>query len=329
MVLLLALAFDWIWREPPAWAHPVVWLGKLIDLLVPAKTSTLVTDRDRIAQLFQGAFIWALTVLTAYLSARIVELAIRRLPGPLGLLAGAIVLKPAFAVEDLVEASAIVESRLHAGDMAGARASLTTLVSRDVASLDEPLVAAGAIESLAENLNDSFVAPAGYFLMFGLPGAFAYRAANTLDSMIGYRGRYEYLGKISARADDLANLVTSRMTAVLIVGAAALNRLDWPNSLLIALRDQRLTESPNAGWPMGAMAGALNVQLEKPDDYRLGAEFGRPEPADINRAARVARSAVWLCWALAAVAALAFKRGKFFRVNSSLGTKAVGVARRG
>ena len=130
MVLLLALAFDWIWREPPAWAHPVVWLGKLIDLLVPAKTSTLVTDRDHIAQLFQGAFIWALTVLTAYLSARIVELAIRRLPGPLGLLAGAIVLKPAFAVEDLVEASAIVESRLHAGDMAGARASLTTLVSR-------------------------------------------------------------------------------------------------------------------------------------------------------------------------------------------------------
>ena len=147
--------------------------------------------------------------------------------------------------------------------------------------------------------------------------------------MIGYRGRYEYLGKISARADDLANLVTSRMTAVLIVGAAALNRLDWPKSLLISLRDHRLTASPNAGWPMGAMAGALNVQLEKPDDYRLGAEFGRPEPADINRAARVARSAVWLCWALAAVAALAFKLGKFSRAKSLSSTKAAGVARRG
>ena len=316
LALLIALVFDWIFGEPPAWAHPVVWLGKLIDLLTPTTSGTPLTGRGRKNELRQGTVIFALTILAAYVSGRIVDSAIRRLPTPLGLLASAIALKPAFAVQSLVEASLTVETRLQAGDLAGARSSLTALVSRDVDRLDQPLVAAGAIESLAENLSDSFVAPAGYYLLLGLPGAFAYRAANTLDSMIGYRGPYEYLGKTSAQADDLANVVPSRLSAGLVAVAAALDRQDWSRSLLIALRDHQLTASPNAGWPMSAMAGALNLQLEKPDAYRLGAGFRKPRPADISRAARVTRLAVWLCWILAAIVPVAFRLGKCLRTSS-------------
>ena len=328
LALLLALVLDWLFSEPPAWAHPVVWLGKLIDLLSPAMPIAPLTDRARGFQLRQGAVICLLTVAIAYLSGRIVESAIRRLPRPLGLLASAFALKPAFAVQNLVEASATVETRLRAGDLAGARSSLTALVSRDVTRLDQPLVAAGAIESLAENLGDSFVAPAGYYLLFGLPGAFAYRAVNTLDAMIGYRGRYEYLGKVSARADDLANFVPSRLSAGLVAVAAALDRSDGSRSLVVALRDHRLTASPNAGWPMSAMAGALNVRLEKPNAYRLGAEFPRPRAADISRAARITRLAVWVCWTTATVVPLAWRLCKCFRTNSESAHKHSGVASR-
>lgn len=310
LVLVIALVVDRLFGEPPAWAHPVVWIGKLIDRLTPVRYSGPMTDRERESQLRQGAVICALTMLAAYVSGRVLESAIRRLPAPWNLLVGAMALKPAFAVQNLIEASSEVETRLRAGDLASARASLANLVSRDVDRLDEPLVAAGAIESLAENLSDSFVAPAYYYLWSGLPGAFAYRAANTLDAMIGYRGSFEYLGKASARADDLANYVPSRLTAGLIAGAAALKGFDWSRSLLVALRDHRLTLSPNAGWPMSAMAGALNVRLEKPGAYRLGREFRRPRPDDIDRAASVAWLAVWLGWILAALATLAFRPRK-------------------
>ncbi len=316
LVLLLALVLDRILNEPPASAHPVVWLGKLIDLLTPARSGVAVTNRDRSYQFRQGAVVCVLTVAIAYISGWIVDSAIRRLPRPMALMLGAIMLKPAFAVQNLVEASLKVETRLQAGDLAGARSSLAALVSRDVNRLDPPLVAAGAIESLAENLNDSFVAPACFYLLFGLPGAFAYRAVNTLDSMIGYRGRYEYLGKASARADDLANFVPSRLSAGLVAAAAALNRLDWSRSLMVARRDHRLTASPNAGWPMSAMAGALNVRLEKPDAYRLGGEFRKPKPADIRRAASVTRVAAWLCLIISTLGPLAFRLCKCFRATS-------------
>ena len=317
LVLLLALVLDRILNEPPAWVHPVVWLGKLIDLLIPASSGIAVNNRDRLDQLRQGAFICFVTVAIAFVCGWIVDSAIRRFPRPLALLVGAVALKPAFAVQNLVEASLAVETRLKASDLAGARSSLTALVSRDVNRLDHPLVAAGAIESLAENLNDSFVAPAGFYLLFGLPGAFAYRAVNTLDSMIGYRGRYEYLGKASARADDLANFVPSRLSAGLVATAAALSRMDWKRSLMVALRDHRLTASPNAGWPMSAMAGALNVQLEKPNAYRLGGEFRKPKPADISRAASVTRVASWLCLVFATLGPLAFRLCKCFSTGST------------
>jgi adenosylcobinamide-phosphate synthase len=163
---------------------------------------------------------------------------------------------------------------------------------------------AAAIQSLAENASDSFVAPLFYYSLFGLPGAWAYRAVNTLDAMVGYHGRNEFVGKFAARLDDLLNLLPARLTALLIVIAAGLAGADARGAWRAWRRDHAHTASPNAGHPMSAVAGALGVVLEKVDHYRLNAGASEPAPADIARAERL----VGLALALAAGLAVAAQR---------------------
>ena len=128
--------------------------------------------------------------------------------------------------------------------------------------LPQPLLVSATVESVAENTSDSFVAPLFYFLLLGIPGAIAYRVVNTLDAMVGYHGEYEYLGKFASKLDDVLNFIPARLTALLLVVAAFLSKRSASASWRVALSDHSKTESPNAGWPMAAVAGALNVQLE-------------------------------------------------------------------
>src|SRR5207302_5219298 len=138
-----------------------------------------------------------------------------------------------------------------------ARAALRALGGRDASQLDGEALVAGAIQSLAENASDSFVAPLFYYLLAGVPGAVAYRAVNTLDAMIGYRGKYEALGKAAARLDDLANLVPARLTAGLLLLAGWLGGRDVAAGWRVLRRDGAKTPSPNGGRPMAVMAGLL------------------------------------------------------------------------
>jgi adenosylcobinamide-phosphate synthase len=145
-------------------------------------------------------------------------------------------------------------------------------------------VASGAIESVAENLTDALVAPVAFFVAFGLPGALAYRALNTADTMLGYReGPLEFFGKVAARLDDLANLVPARLAALAVVVAAGAGAVSAWTTMA---RDHARTASPNAGWTMAAMAGALDVTLHKPGAYRLG-RGPMPVASDIERSIAV------------------------------------------
>ena len=173
-----------------------------------------------------------------------------------------------------------------------------TLVRYVAERLDEAQLASAAIESLAENLSDSVVAPGLFYLIGGLPGAYAYRAANTLDAMIGYHGDYEQLGKVAARVDDLLNLVPARLSALLLLGAAGFGLGNGAWAWRTLWRDHGQTASPNAGWPMSAAAGALGRRLEKIDHYILGAEFAEPGAGDVERAARLYYGAVGLALGL-------------------------------
>ena len=163
------------------------------------------------------------------------------------------------------------------------------------------------MESVSENMTDSFSAPWLFFALFGLPGAVAYRAINTLDSMIGYRGEYEFLGKVSARLDDLLNWIPARLTGLLLVlSSLFLPGQNAGGAWRTMWRDHSRTQSPNAGWTMSAMAGALGVELEKVGHYRLGDNTRPVKAHDITQSIR----SMYLVAVLGLAVALAVTYGR-------------------
>jgi adenosylcobinamide-phosphate synthase len=240
-----------------------------------------------------GALAWSLGAAGAVALAWAVTGWIHALlPRWAGVLLLGLLLKPMLAWRMLHDEVAAVEAALAQSLQAG-RARLAMLVSRDVAKLDAEQVRESAIESLAENLNDSVVAPLCWFVLLGLPGAVLYRFANTADAMWGYRGvrdgrDWTWAGKWAARADDVLSWLPARLTALLL--ALAAGRL--PGRRLA--REAARTPSPNSGWPMAARALALDVRLRKPGVYTLHEEGRAAAPADTARALRLAGRAVGL-----------------------------------
>lgn len=294
--LLLAVVLDRVVGEPPARIHPVVWMGSAIQHL----TGRAPSGGPK-AELLWGALM-ALSIPSAFAAAG-AGVAALIAPHPISsVVVLALLLKPTFALRALREAARGVRDALALGDLPAARGALRSLCSRDASELDEPALVAASVESVAENASDSFVAPVFYFVLFGLPGALFYRAVNTLDAMVGYHGRYEYLGKASARLDDVLNYLPARITALLLLAAGWLLGADARRGLAVLRRDGGLTESPNAGRPMAAMAGLLGVELEKRGHYRLGDATAPLQRGLIDDACRIVGLAAALFTALAALA---------------------------
>jgi adenosylcobinamide-phosphate synthase len=265
IVLLIALTLDLIFGEPSNAWHPVAWLGKLISL-----ETKLAPQRGRLRQLAYGI---SMVLITLGLIVTVVFFLLAYL-GKFNFIVYAIVagllLKFSFSLRGLSQAIDEVRKFIARNKLDQARLSLRSLVSRDTAELNKAQVISATVESAAENICDSFIAPLFYFFLFGVPGTIAYRIINTFDSMVGYHGQWEYLGKFAARLDDVANFIPARITALIIVLASVICRKNASQAWDIMIRDHKKTESPNAGWTMSAIAGALEVQLEKTAHYRLG-----------------------------------------------------------
>lgn len=286
LVVLLAVGLDHAFGDPANRWHPVAGIGRALA----AGRHWLCRGGPARLWLSGAALTLGVTAVAAGAGALVVLVAAGL--GPLGLVLEAAALKATISLRGLATAARSVGAALARGDLEQARASLGWhLVSRPTAALDAGQVASGAIESVAENLTDALVAPVAFFLVLGLPGALAYRALNTADTMLGYReGALEYFGKVAARLDDVANLVPARLAALAIVVAAG--RSAAPAWSAMA-RDHARTASPNAGWTMAAMAGALGVALHKPAAYRLGR--GRPPTAaDVEHSVTLATRAAGL-----------------------------------
>src|SRR5580700_3154519 len=264
---LLAMLIELCAGYPPALlraiGHPVTWIGHLIAALDrPLNRDTAEANWRR------GAGVIAILLLLGIVGtiAFVVEREILRLP--FGLLAVAVIASTLIAQRSLHRHVADVATALEQGGVIAGRAAVAKIVGRDPETLDAAAVARAAIESLAENFSDAVVAPVFWMAIAGLPGAALYKAINTADSMIGYRTpRHQAFGWAAARLDDLVNLPASRLSALLLVAAAALSGNRAGTAWRAVRRDAGKHRSPNAGCPEAAMAGALGLSLAGPRVY--------------------------------------------------------------
>ena len=291
LALLLAVAWDhWFGEPSDAW-HPVAWFGRALR-----PVGAWLRGLQAALAFVAGALAWSACALLLGAAAWLLEAQVRRWPVWAAAPAIALVLKPCFAWRMLRDEVGAVGTALANGLDAG-RERLGRLVSRDVTQLDAQIVRESAIETLAENLNDSLIAPLFWFALFGLPGAVVYRVANTLDAMWGYRGAWEWAGKWSARGDDVLSWLPARLTAALL--------LPQPAAWRTLANEAASTPSPNGGWPMGAMALRLGVRLRKPGVYALNRQARSPDAPDLEHALRVATRAAWIGIVLAVLACAA------------------------
>ena len=274
---------DWLYRYIP---HPVVWMGSVLRRLDSALNRESAGNTARF--IFGAITLIALLALFgggAFLLDHVLS------QSWAGWFVLALLASTLLAQRSLYDHVHAVALPLQAGDIAGARASLSRIVGRDVQSLDTSAICRAAIESLAENLSDGVVAPLFWGCILGFPGIVLYKAINTADSMIGHRTpRYLYFGRAAARVDDVVNLIPARLTGFLIA-AVCLSA----NSLRAMFKDASKHRSPNAGWPEAAMAGALNIRLSGPRAYHgewtnepwVNEPGKMPDVADLERALRV------------------------------------------
>ncbi|CAM4339402.1 MAG: adenosylcobinamide-phosphate synthase CbiB [Paenibacillus macerans] len=291
-VLPVAYLLDRLLGDPRWLPHPVVGMGKAVAALEAALRRLVPPRRYRAAGVLlpllvaggSFALTWAALRLLAQVSPW------------LAALAEAALIWTTIAAKGLRDAGMDVHGHLLRGDLPGARRSLGMIVGRDTAHLDAPEITRGAVETVAENIVDAVVSPLFFALLGGAPLAMAYRAVNTLDSMVGYKNdKYIDLGWASARLDDIANFIPARLTALLLVAAAWTLRLDAARAWRTVRRDAPKHPSPNSGRPEAAVAGALGVRLGGKNSYRgvvsfrayMGDKTRELEPQDIPRTAQL------------------------------------------
>ncbi|HUK84515.1 MAG TPA: cobalamin biosynthesis protein [Candidatus Acidoferrum sp.] len=283
LIFVVAFLIDVILGEYPDRIHPTVGIGKLIAYLKP-KTKNVNPKIEKV----NGVLLAITVILIVSIPVFILLFWLRTSFGSIPyIIVGAILFKATFAVKGMGHYTKPIASALKKNDLAEARKWLPFIVRRDPNTLSEKQIVSAAVESIAESTVDGITAPFFFFAIFGVPGAFAYRVVNTLDSMVGYKDvENKNIGWFSAKLDTITNYIPARLTAYLIIAAAFLQRENCHESWRILQRDKRKTVSVNAGWTISAMAGALDTQLEKQGHYALGDDHGI-SPNHIPRALRM------------------------------------------
>ncbi|MEM3526364.1 MAG: cobalamin biosynthesis protein [Candidatus Jordarchaeaceae archaeon] len=283
-IIVIAIAIDYVLGEPPKKVHPTRWMGNLIYWI----DKRLPRGRSRIEKL-SGIFLATFVILIFTIFTIIVLSLVKFFLGKIAwMILSAYLFKSAFALNDMKKHIHPIANEIINKNLNGARQQVSRIVGRDVSKLDEPHILSAAVESVAESIPDGFFSPLLFFAFFGVPGAIFYRTINTLDSMVGYETeKHKNVGWFSARLDDLANWLSARVSVPFIALASKLLGADWRNCLKIVKRDHGKTKSRNSGWPMAAMAGALNVQLEKIGYYKLGEEYPFPGLEETNKSLKI------------------------------------------
>ena len=271
VIIAFALGMDFVFGDPKNRYHPTVWIGTLI-----AKLTSLAKNQNTYVEKLGGIFVVAITVGVVVTLLLILDTGISLLTTDWVtiVVSGVVVvilLKTTIAIRGMEKhAKAVLES-LDQNNLDMARTNLSMIVKRNTKNLDKNHVISGVLESISENTVDGITGPLFYFALFGLPGAFVYRVINTVDSMIGYKTDiFKNVGWFGATCDTILNYIPSRLTGLVMIISAAILQNNWKESYKIMIRDGKKTESPNAGYPMAALAGALETKFEKINHYKLG-----------------------------------------------------------
>jgi len=271
VIVVFALGIDFTFGDPKSRYHPTAWIGILIAKLTP-----LAKNQNVYFEKLGGIFVVAITVgvvvtLLSILDTGISLLTINWLTIVVSIIVGAILLKTTIAIRGMERYALAVVDSLEKDNLDSARANLAMIVKRNTKNLDKNHLVSGVLESISENTVDGITGPLFYYALFGLPGAFVYRIINTADSMIGYKTDiFKNVGWFAANCDSILNYIPSRLTGLVMIISAAILQNNWKESYKIMIRDGKKTESPNAGYPMAALAGALETKFEKINHYKLG-----------------------------------------------------------
>ena len=269
-IVCIALSIDFIFGDPRNRYHPTAWIGSIIAYLTPfAKNSNSLFEKlGGILIVIIPCFIFVivLTLLDFGLSFETNYVTLIA-----SVVISAILLKMTIAIRGMEKHALSVVYSLTQNDIDSARDNLSMIVKRNTKNLEKKHLISGVLESISENTVDGITGPLFYYGLFGLHGAFVYRIVNTADSMIGYKNSiFKNIGFFGAKFDTVLNYVPSRLTGIMMIIAAIILHQNWQDCYRIMVRDGKKTESPNAGYPMAALAGALGTSFEKIDHYNLG-----------------------------------------------------------
>jgi len=271
VIVGFALLLDFLIGDPKTKYHPTAWIGKLIAVLVPFSRNNSPKK-----ELFGGILIVFVVVtivstLLVVLDFGISLLTIDVISLVVSIVVGSILLKTTIAIRGMQKHALSVVDALEKDDLDSARNHLSMIVKRNTKHLDKNHISSAVLESVSENTVDGITGPLFYYAIFGLPGAFVYRAINTIDSMVGYKtSLFRNIGWFGANCDTILNYIPSRLTGLVMILSALILGYNWKESFYIMKRDCKKLESPNAGFPIAALAGALGTKLEKINYYAVG-----------------------------------------------------------
>lgn len=271
LVVFFALVLDFVVGDPRNKFHPTAWMGSLIAKLTP-HTKNSSENLEKLGGIFIILISSGIVVsLMIFLDIGIKLITVDYIYIIISVIVGGVLLKTTIAIKGMERHALAVVIALEQNNISSARDNLSMIVKRNTTNLDKNHVFSGVLESISENTVDGITGPLFYFAIFGLPGAFVYRVINTADSMIGYKTDiFKNVGWFGANCDKILNYIPSRLTGFIMILSAMILGNDWRKSYEIMIRDGRKTKSPNAGYPMAAIAGALGAKFEKIDHYSLG-----------------------------------------------------------
>ena len=271
VIIGFAILLDLVFGDPKNRYHPTAWIGMLIGTI-----TTRMKNENYTVEKVGGIFIVLIPVcisviILSGLNFSIDLISVESLSILISIISGIVLFKMTIAIKGMEKHALAVLDSIQKNNLDQARTNLSMIVKRNTKNLDKNHILSGTLESLSENIVDGITGPMFYFAIFGLPGAFVYRIINTVDSMVGYKTQmFKNLGWFGANCDNILNYIPSRLTGLTIVLGSMLLGHDWKNCYEIFKRDGKKTDSPNAGYPMAAFAGALGTKFEKLEHYSLG-----------------------------------------------------------